>query len=78
MDRYILTIEKGGYNLTEQPELGIVQYTIDDSELDYLLDQIRHNLPFILAIDDTIIAISPSQCISIKIEKEEKENEFKN
>ena len=26
-----LVVEKGGYNLTEQPELGIVEFDIDEA-----------------------------------------------
>lgn len=62
-----LVIEKGGYNLTEQPELGIVEFDIDEGELDYIMTQIKFNQPFVIIVDDDIIAISPSQCVSIKI-----------
>lgn len=65
--QFMLTIEKGGYNLTEQPDLGIVQYTIDDGELSYLMEQIKHNLPFVIVLDNDIITFSPSQCVSIRI-----------
>lgn len=75
---FLLTIEKGGYNLTEQPELGIVSFNISESELEYILAQIRYNQPFVVALENDIVAFSPSQCVSIKISKgEEKYNEFK-
>ncbi len=67
---FLLTIEKGGYNLTEQPDLGILNFNISESELEYVLAQIRYNQPFVIALDDDIIAISPSQCVSIKISKQ--------
>ena len=71
--QFMLTIEKGGYNLTEQPDLGIVQYTIDDGELAYLMEQIKHNLPFVIVLENDIVAFSPSQCVSIKITPIKKE-----
>ncbi len=67
MDYFTLTIEKGGYDLTNDREHGIVEYTIDNSELEYVMEQIRHNLPFVLCFENDIIAISPAQCVSIKI-----------
>ena len=68
-----LIIEKGGYNLTEQPELGIVEFDIDEGELDYIMQQIKFNQPFVIIVDDDIIAISPSQCVSIRISNNKKE-----
>lgn len=67
-----LVIEKGGYNLTEQPELGIVEFDIDEGELDYIMQQIKFNQPFVIVLENDIVAISPSQCVSIKISENKK------
>lgn len=42
-------------------------FTIDEDEVNYILQQIQFNQPFVIVVDDSFFCFSPSQCISIEI-----------
>lgn len=44
-----------------------INFTIDLEEMDYIVQQIKFNQPFVIILDKDIIAFSPSQLVSIKI-----------
>lgn len=47
-----------------------VSLTINEHEVDYVLQQVKYNQPFVLVVEDEIFAFSPMQCsIHIKPEK---------
>ena len=51
----------------EKPNGDIVEFTIDIEEMDYVVQQIKFNQPFVIVLDKDIVAFSPSQLVSIKI-----------
>lgn len=47
-----------------------VSLTINEQEVDYVLQQVKYNQPFVLVVEDEIFIYSPMQCsIHIKPEK---------
>lgn len=42
-------------------------FTIDEDEVNYVLQQIQFNQPFVIVVDDSFFCFSPNQCISIEI-----------
>lgn len=59
-----ITITKSG-----NPELkgNISTFTLDEDEVNYVLQQIKFNLPFVIVVDDSFFCFSPNQCVSIEI-----------
>lgn len=53
----------------EKPNGEQLEYTIDSEEMDYMLQQIKFNQPFVIVTEDNIVAYSPSQLLSIKIQE---------
>ena len=51
----------------EKPNGDTVEFTIDMEEMDYVVQQIKFNQPFVIVLDKDIVAFSPSQLVSIKI-----------
>lgn len=51
----------------EKPSGEKVEFTIDEEEMDYVMQQIKFNQPFVIVLDKDIVAFSPSQLVSIKI-----------
>lgn len=51
----------------EKPNGEKVEFTIDEEEMDYVMQQIKFNQPFVIVLDKDIVAFSPSQLVSIKI-----------
>ena len=45
----------------------VVSFTINEQEVDYILQQIKFNLPFVIVVDDSFFCFSPNQCVSIEI-----------
>ena len=47
-----------------------VSLTINEQEVDYVLQQVKYNQPFVLIVEDEVFCFSPMQCsIHIKPEK---------
>ena len=44
-----------------------LSFTIDEGEVNYILEQIKFNQPFIIVVDDSFFSFSPYQCASIEI-----------
>lgn len=51
----------------EKPNGETLEFTIDEEEMEYIMQQIKFNQPFVIVMDKDIIAFSPSQLLSIKI-----------
>lgn len=51
----------------EKPNGETLEFTIDGEEMEYIMQQIKFNQPFVIVMDKDIIAFSPSQLLSIKI-----------
>lgn len=51
----------------EKPNGEKIEFTIDMEEMDYIVQQIKFNQPFVIVLDKDIVAFSPSQLVSIKI-----------
>lgn len=47
-----------------------VSLTINEHEVDYVLQQVKYNQPFVLVVEDEVFCFSPMQCsVHIKPEK---------
>ena len=44
-----------------------MSFTVDEGEVNYILQQIQFNQPFVIVVDDSFFCFSPNQCISIEI-----------
>jgi hypothetical protein len=44
-----------------------LSFTIDEEEVNYILQQIKFNQPFIIVVEDSFFSFSPYQCPSIEI-----------
>lgn len=53
----------------EKPSGEKLEYTIDSEEMEYMLQQIKFNQPFVIVTEDNITAYSPSQLLSINIQE---------
>lgn len=51
----------------EKPNGEKLEFNIDVEEMDYIVQQIKFNQPFVVVLDKDIFAFSPSQMLSIKI-----------
>lgn len=48
----------------------VVSFTINEQEVDYILQQIKFNQPFVIIVEEEIFSFSPSCCeIHIKPQK---------
>ena len=48
----------------------VASFTINEQEVDYILQQIKFNQPFVIIVEDEIFSFSPSCCeIHIKPQK---------
>lgn len=47
-----------------------ISLTINEQEVDYVLQQVKYNQPFVLIVEDEVFCFSPMQCsIHIKPQK---------
>ena len=47
-----------------------ISLTINEQEVDYVLQQVKYNQPFVLIVEDEVFCFSPMQCsIHIKPKK---------
>ena len=46
---------------------NILSFTINEEEVNYVLQQIKYNQPFIIVVEDSFFCFSPFQCVSIEI-----------
>ena len=44
-----------------------LSFTIDEEEVNYVLEQIKFSQPFIIVVEDSFFSFSPYQCPSIEI-----------
>lgn len=46
---------------------NICSFTLEEDEVNYVLQQIKFNLPFVIVVDNSFFCFSPNQCVSIEI-----------